>query len=205
LSGNTDSLFLIGRYSRRFIMLQFLPMPAWDALHPLIIHFPIVLLLVSPLFIVISATLPPPRGRPYMMTAIVLLLLGTASLFIATSTGKSAARYVERGGAMDALLETHRNFATETIMVFSELSILLLAIFLLPRMLGRRESRLFSTVLPLTFLAFYFGGIAFLLNTTHTGGRLAHEFGAHASISSTTGHPAASPAVASPRIGDDKH
>ncbi len=186
-------------------MQQFLPIPTWDALHPLIIHFPIVLLLVSPLFIVISATLPPPRGKPYMMTAILLLLLGTASLFIATSTGKAAARSVERGRAMDAVLETHRNFATETIIVFSELSILLLAIFLLPRILRRRESRLFSTVLPLTFLSFYFGGIVFLLNTAHTGGRLAHQFGVHALISSTIGQSAASPAVASHRIGDDKH
>ncbi len=179
-------------------MQHFPPMPTWHALHPLIIHFPIVLLLVSPLFIVISATLPPPRGKPYMMTAILLLLLGTASLFIATSTGKAAARVVERGGAMDAVLETHRNFATETIIVFSQLSIILLGIFLLPRMLRRRESRLFSTVLPLTFLAFYFGGIVFLVNTAHTGGRLAHEFGVHTVISAITGQSAASPS-------DDKH
>ena len=186
-------------------MQQFPPMPAWDALHPLIIHFPIVLLLVSPLFIVISATLPPPRGRPYMMTAILLLLLGTASLFIATSTGKAAARLVERGGATDTVLEIHRNFASETIIVFSELSILLLGIFLFPRILRQRETRLFSTVLPLTFLAFYFGGIVFLVNTAHIGGRLAHEFGVHALISATTGKSTASPAIANNRISDDKH
>ncbi|MGB8480948.1 MAG: DUF2231 domain-containing protein [Acidobacteriaceae bacterium] len=186
-------------------MQQFPPMPAWGALHPLIIHFPIVLLLVCPLFIVISATLPPPRGRPYMMTAILLLLLGTASLFIATSTGKAATKFVERGGAMDAVLETHQSFASETIIVFSELSLMLLGIFLLPRILRRRETRLFSTVLPLTFLAFYLGGIVFLVNTAHTGGRLAHEFGVHALISVTTGQSAASPAVASNRTSDDKH
>ena len=32
-------------------MLQLPPMPTWDAMHPLLIHFPIVLLLISPLFI----------------------------------------------------------------------------------------------------------------------------------------------------------
>lgn len=168
-------------------MQQFPPMPAWDALHPLIIHFPIVLLLVSPLFITISAALPPPKGRPFMMTAIFLLLLGTASLFIAMSTGKAAAKVVERGGTIDAVLETHQNFASETLIVFSELSIILLGIFLLPRILRQRETRLFSTVLPLTFLAFYFGGIVFLVNTAHTGSRMVHEFGAHAVISQTTG------------------
>ena len=125
-------------------MQQFPSMPAWDALHPLIIHFPIVLLLVSPLFIVISAVLPPPRGRPYMMTAIFLLILGTASLFVATSTGRAAASRTEPGGAIDAVLMNHRNFASETVVVFSELSIILLGIFLLPRILSRRETRLFS-------------------------------------------------------------
>lgn len=192
-------------YSMRLIMHQFPPMPPWDGLHPLIIHFPIVLLLLSPLFIVISAALPPPKGRPFMMTAIFLLLLGTTSLFIATSTGKAAARLVKRGGAMDAILETHQNFASETIIVFSELSIILLAIFLLPRILRRRETRLFSTVLPLTFLAFYFGGIVFLVNTAYTGSRLVHEFGVHAVISEATGPSTASPAIANNRISDDKH
>ncbi len=178
--------------------------PTWDSLHPLIIHFPIVLLFVSPLFIAISAALRPPKGRPYMITAILLLLLGTASLLIAMSTGKAAAKVVERGGAMDAVLETHQNFASETIVVFSQLSIILLGIFLLPRVLQRRETRLFSTVLPLTFLAFYFGGIVFLVNTAYTGTRLVHEFGVHALISATTGQSTASPAEANNRISDDK-
>ncbi len=140
-----------------------------------------------------------------MMTAILLLLLGTVSLFIAKSTGKAAAKFVGRGGAADAVLEIHRKFASETIIVFSELSVIQLGIFLLPRILRRRETRLFSTVLPLTFLAFYLGGIVFLVNTAHTGGRLAHEFGMHAVISATTGQSAASLAVASNRISNDDH
>jgi uncharacterized membrane protein len=186
-------------------MQQFPPIPPWDALHPIVIHFPIAFLLVSPLFIVISAILPPPRGRPYMMTAILLLLLGTAGLFIATSTGKAAAKLVEQGGAIDAVIETHQDFASETVIVFSELSIILLGIFLLPRILRRRETRLFSTVLPLTFLAFYFGGIVFLVNTAHTGSRLVHEFGVHSVTSETTGGSTASHVIVSNRISDDKH
>jgi len=179
-------------------------MPPWEGLHPLIIHFPIVLLLLSPLFIVISSALSPPKGRPFMMTAIFLLLMGTISLFIARSTGKAAVRLVEPGAAMNVILETHQNFASETIVVFSELSVILLGIVLLPRILRRRETRLFSTVLPLTFLAFYFGGILFLVNTAYTGSRLVHEFGVHAVISQRTNPQTASPAIANNRISDDK-
>lgn len=185
-------------------MQQFSPSPAWSALHPFIIHFPIVLLLLSPIFIVISAMLPPPRGKPYMTIAILFLLLGTASLFIASSTGKAAARVAERGGAIDAVLETHQNFALQTVIVFSELSVMLLVIVLLPRVLRRRENRLFSTVLPLTFLAFYFGGVVFLMNTSHTGGRLVHKLGVHAIISEKAAPSPKPPATSATRIGDDR-
>jgi uncharacterized membrane protein len=35
-------------------MNYLLHLPGWNALHPLVIHFPIVLLLIAPLFIVAS-------------------------------------------------------------------------------------------------------------------------------------------------------
>ncbi len=174
-------------------MPQFPPLPSWDSLHPLIIHFPIVLLLLCPLFILISAVLPPPKGAPYMIAALLVLLLGTASLFVAASTGKAAAKLAERGGAMNAVLETHEDLAAETKIVFSELSVILLGMFLLPRVLRRRETRVFSTALPLTFLALYTVGIVFLVNTAHSGGRLVHEFGVHAMVPATAGHAAAPP------------
>ena len=40
-------------------MLQFPAIPSWDALHPLIIHFPIALLLIAPIFIIVGAVLAP--------------------------------------------------------------------------------------------------------------------------------------------------
>jgi uncharacterized membrane protein len=67
-------------------MLQIPPIPPWDSMHVLIVHFPVALLLLSPVFIVIGAVLTPPKGRPYMMAALITLLLGTASLFVAVST-----------------------------------------------------------------------------------------------------------------------
>ena len=63
-------------------MLQFPPLPTWDSLHPLIIHFPIALLLLCPLFILISAIPPPPKGKPYMTAALLILLWEPAVYFL---------------------------------------------------------------------------------------------------------------------------
>jgi uncharacterized membrane protein len=166
-------------------MLQFPPLPTWDSLHVLIIHFPIALLLLSPLFVLISAVPAPPRGRPYMIGAIVILFLGTLSLFIAGSTGHAAAELAERGGAVDAVLEAHEDLASETQIVFAGLSAILLGMYMIPKVLRCPENRLFATFLPLAFLALYSGGILFLLNTAHAGGRLVHEFGVHALVPAT--------------------
>ena len=167
-------------------MLQFPPLPTWDSLHPLIIHFPIVLLLLSPLFILISAILPPPKGKPYMMAALLILFLGTGTLFLAAATGHAASELAERGGAVDSVLEAHEDLASETQIVFAGLSTILLGMYLIPMVLRRQENRLFSTLLPLAFLSLYAVGFLFLVNTAHAGGRLVHEFGIHAVVPSTS-------------------
>jgi len=161
-------------------MPHFPPMPSWDALHPLIIHFPIALLLLCPLFVLISAILRPAMSRPYMVASLIVLFLGTGSLFIAASTGEEAAELAERGGAMSAVLETHEHLASEAKIAFSILSAILMGIFLLPRFLKPQRARLSSTVLPIVFLLVYGAGIALLVKTAHAGGRLVHEFGVHA-------------------------
>ena len=163
-------------------MLQFPPIPTWDAIHPLIVHFPIVLLLLSPIFIAISAALPPPKNRPYMLVALLILLLGTGSLFVAASTGEEAAALADRGGGVNGVLAAHERLASDTKIVFSALSFILLGLFAWPRILRQPETRKRSTVLPIAFLAVYSVGVLFLVNTAHAGGRLVHEFGVHAML-----------------------
>lgn len=161
-------------------MLQVPPLPSWETLHPLIVHFPIVLLLLSPLFILISAVLAPPKGRPYMISAIIILLLGTASLFLAAETGEAGAERAEHTAAVNSVLETHEGLAEQTEIIFSGLSVILLGMVAIPRIMRHQDTRLFTTFLPLSFLVLYAVGVLYLANTAHAGGRLVHEFGVHA-------------------------
>jgi uncharacterized membrane protein len=161
----------------------------------MIIHFPIVLLLLSPLFILISAALSPRNGRQYMIVALIILLLGTGSLFLAAATGEAAAELAERGGPVDAVLASHESLAEETEIVFAVLSVVLLGLVAVPRILRREETRLTTTLMPLSFLVLYCAGIFFVVNTAHAGARLVHEFGVHAIIPAGNGQSGASPAA----------
>lgn len=168
-------------------MLQIPPMPSWNSLHPFIVHFPIALLLLCPLFILISTILPPPKGRPYMAASLLVLLLGTVAIFVSMSTGEATGVHSSQAGPATAILKSHRDLADETSVLFSGLSIILIGVFALPQVLKQKETRLFSTVLPLAYLALYSVGIVFLANTTHTGGRLVHEYGVHSAVCVTGG------------------
>ena len=164
-------------------MFQFPPIPSWDAWHPMIIHFPIALLLIAPVFILLGALLEPARGRPYLIAAMALLLLGTAGTFVAVETGEAAAQIAERAPGVKQVIETHESLAERTRAVFSVLSVIFLALLAGPQILKRTDSRLTTTILPLAFLILYSAGILLLLNTAHNGGRLVHEYGVKAMMS----------------------
>lgn len=170
------------------VVLQALPpVPGWNELHPLVIHFPIALLLVAPLFIIVGVITNPQKGRPFLIAALVLMLLGTASTFLAIATGEAAGEIAERTPAVSAVLEKHEDLAEMTRIVFSVLTLLFAAILFLPRILKREASALTARILPLAFLLLYSTGSVILVNTAHNGGRLVHELGVGWAIKQSSG------------------
>ena len=166
-------------------MIQFPPLPNWDALHPLVIHFPIALLLVVPFLIVVGALRPPEKGQIILYVALALMIAGTLGTFLALATGEAAGKIAERTPQIDAVLERHEELAEATRISFSVLTVVFAAILLVPRILGKVSGRLISTALPLVFLLFYAAGMLLLTNTAHNGGRLVHEFGVKAAVKSS--------------------
>jgi uncharacterized membrane protein len=163
-------------------MLQLPPVPGWEGLHPLIVHFPIALLFAAPLFVLIGAVLGPRRGRPMLYSALLLMGLGAASIFVAVETGEAAGKLAERTPEINAMIEHHEALAERTRLTFSILTVVFAAILAAPLLRRRSPERVTTTVLPLVFLLAYGAGMILLANTADHGGRLVHELGVHALI-----------------------
>lgn len=176
-------------------MFHLPPIPSWDALHPLIIHFPIALLFIAPLFVLLGAVPRPSKGRPLLWAALLLMALGTTSVFVAIETGEAAGKLADRTPEITAAIEHHEDLAERTRIVFSSLTAAFAVLLVIPLLRrGRQPGRLSSTVLPLAFLVLYVGGMVLLTLTADQGGRLVHQFGVHAMIPADPATLAAPPA-----------
>ena len=84
------------------------PLPGWDGFHPLMVHFPIALLMVAPLFVILALVgRSSPTGRAMAGAALILMSLGTLGTFLASSTGSAAARVVAHTPPVSAVLDRH--------------------------------------------------------------------------------------------------
>jgi uncharacterized membrane protein len=161
-------------------MNPLLALPHWNGLHPAMIHFPVALLLVAPVFVLLGAFLEREKGRIFLLGALILMLLGTAATFLARSTGEAAAQQMERTPAIAALIEQHEELAETTSVLFLALTAIFAAIVYGLHRLQQARATVLVRLLPLVFLLLYGAGAALLVDTGHRGGRLVHEFGVRA-------------------------
>ena len=147
----------------------------WGSLHPLIVHFPIALLFVAPLFIVLGIIIQKSL-RDFYICALILMLLGTAGVFLAVSTGNSAAETVANDPAIAATLKAHVRFAEQSQLNFSILAILFLLYVISPNFTQKRLGK-FDRAAGSLFLIIYVFNLALIFNTAHYGGKLVHQHG----------------------------
>jgi uncharacterized membrane protein len=163
---------------------MFPPIPSWDGLHPIIIHFPIALLIVAPVIVLIGIFVPN-KGRAFLISAFILMLLGTVAAFVAVSTGGAAGELAEHVNNVESVLEEHEELAETTRAVFTALTAIFGVMVFAPMLFKKELSRMIVIPLNLAFLLFYGSGVLLLMNTAHQGGRLVHEFGVRAMMSTT--------------------
>lgn len=172
------------------------PIPAWDSLHPLVVHFPIGLLLTVPVLLVIG--LLAPRHRAWSHAALLVMALGTAGAVLAAATGEAASDATQSVGQAEQVLEEHEELGELARNLFIGLTLVYGAIAAAPLLLVARWRPAYSTVAGGVFLAAYLGSCLVLANAAHEGGRLVHEFGLHARLTAASG------SIGDPdRLGED--
>ncbi len=154
--------------------------PGWDGLHPLVVHFPIALLMVAPILVILGLVIP--KYRPgFLASAFVLMLLGTIGAYFAVETGEAGAQLVDITGneSLAAAIDHHQALGEDTRLVFTVLTGLMALLLFVPLFVRRPMGKpvaLFSIV----FLAVYGASLLLLANTASAGGELVHRFGVHA-------------------------
>jgi uncharacterized membrane protein len=162
-------------------MFEFATASSWSALHPGISHFPIALLLVSPVFVLIG--LLRPRQRPTLMAvALGLLLAGTLGVYLSASSGDAAAKQAPETAEVKAAVEHHESLGSAARALFTGLSVLFLALQAVPIATHRSFAPRTATLLTAVFLVLYVAAAVVLLDAAHSGGILVHKLGVHARL-----------------------
>jgi len=167
------------------------PIPPWEGLHPIIIHFPIALLLVAPVLIVLGLIFQK-HARGFFYSALVVMLLGTLGAYVAVASGKATAQVAERPAelmqdmaqlnAMNAVLEEHEEKGETVMVVFTIFTLLYAGILFWPGILKKSISNRLLLIIQIIFLILYSGGALLVSQTGHLGGRLVHQYGLRAPV-----------------------
>lgn len=148
------------------------------ALHPFMVHFPVALLFIVPLFILAGLFIAGVRKAVFAVT-LVLMFLGIAGLFLSVSTGNMAAENLTPDPAYLETLEKHLELGEQALVIFSVLT----AVFLLVLLAGHfRPTEKIQAPLTVLFLLLYGAALILLFNTAHYGGELVHRHGLTSSI-----------------------
>lgn len=165
------------------------PLPPWEGAHVLVVHFPIALLLVTPVFLLLAGVF---GTRSLMLCTLLLAVLGTVGAWVAFYSGGAAMDYMAdftvEGDAYDLayeVLEEHefqgayaRNLFTATTALYAVVVGLVMGVKKLQGAAPR-------VALHLLVIASWVYPSMVIANAAHAGGRLVHEFGAKSILAET--------------------
>jgi hypothetical protein len=156
-------------------MHQLPPLPEWSNLHPVITHFPIVLLLLLPILLILAGLCRGNRNQMFWAASLMTLLAGLGLLLVTFLSGVAFADATGGLPAIATALSHHCSLAQYTIGAFTMATILLAIALAVRRSLKLEDMRDLTPWIPLGFFIFYGFGVFWLVMTAHQGAMLAHE------------------------------
>lgn len=161
--------------------------PAFEALHPLVVHFPIAVFLIA-IIPLAFAMIFRRRAGTWAWASVLLLTIATAGAFAAVSTGEAAEDAV---GTISTLAETALHDHEESAELVRNLMPITLGFGIVLAVLASREKRHAKFIAPaaVALLASWSFTALRLADTAHQGGLLVHAHGIHAPLAAPAGAP----------------
>lgn len=132
-------------------------------LHPLIVHFPVALLLLATIIEIVSLK----YRNSLNNTGTILLVAGVISGIIAYLTGDGGERFAEMHfGEVEGMIHQHESMALTSMLLFSAAAV----IKLFTHFKDFYKKQLFIVVIVLSII-----GSGFLAYTGHLGGKIVYE------------------------------
>lgn len=155
------------------------PMPPADGLHPILVHFPIALLLTAPVFIILAAAWHA-RRREMLLSALVLVALGTLGAVAAAWSGEEGEHAAKAVASAKPVLHDHEELGELARNLFLGMTAILTVATVFVYKRGERLSRSAGVLTCAGLLLLYIAPALVLANAAHQGGRLVHELGVRA-------------------------
>lgn len=184
-------------------MFSFPTLPPLEGMHPLVVHFPLGLLMIAwvPMLLCV---LDKKRRPKWIHTALTLLLIGTIFTFAAVFTGEEAEHII---GSTSQLIEdaVHEHEETaESARNFFILTTVLFAFAAIARkqLAGSKKKPVMIVLGILIAISYALGALA-LTNAGHQGGVLVHHHNILAPLGNT--YPTTTPNNTIRGNNDDNH
>jgi len=164
-------------------MFSFPPIPPLEGMHPLVVHFPLGLLMVAWIPMLLCLV-DKKRRSVWIQTTLTLLILGTLFTFAAIFTGEATEEIIGTASQEihDAVHE-HEETAESARNFFIVTTVLFAFIPIARAKLEKSKKKSAITVIAI-LIAFSYGlGTLTLANAGHQGGVLVHHHGIHAPLS----------------------
>jgi uncharacterized membrane protein len=158
------------------------PIPPFEAMHPLVVHFPIGILLIA-WMPVLAGLIDRKRRHTWLACGALLLVVGTGTCFYAVVTGDAAERIVGTTSELiDDAIHEHKADALRTRVRFLGATLVYLLVWgAYAKVKPARKSVVLVAGGALVAITYAVAAVS-LMNTGHTGGVLVHQHGVVAPI-----------------------